>query len=98
MVLKFPVLAEYALFADEKVSIFATHGHKYNEGCLPPLKKGDVLLNGHTHVPKCVKHGGYTYMNPGSVSIPKEGSWHGYMIYENGTFVWKDLDGEMMEV
>ena len=33
-------------------------------------------------------------MNPGSVSIPKEESWHGYMIYENGRFVWKDLQGK----
>ena len=33
-------------------------------------------------------------MNPGSVSIPKEESWHGYLILENGVFVWKDLDGE----
>ena len=32
-------------------------------------------------------------MNPGSVSIPKEHSRHGYMIIEHGEFVWKDLDG-----
>ena len=33
-------------------------------------------------------------MNPGSVSIPKEGSWHGYMIWEDNTFIWKDFDGQ----
>lgn len=33
-------------------------------------------------------------MNPGSVSIPKEESWNGYMIYENGNFTWKDLQGQ----
>ena len=32
-------------------------------------------------------------MNPGSVSIPKEESHHGYMILEQDEFVWKDLDG-----
>ncbi|MDD4353408.1 MAG: metallophosphoesterase family protein, partial [Candidatus Nanoarchaeia archaeon] len=36
--------------------------------------KGDILLCGHTHIPKCAEHEGFVYMNPGSVSIPKEGS------------------------
>ena len=57
------------------------------------MKKGDILLHGHTHVPKCVEHEDYTYMNPGSGSIPKENSQHGYMTLENKKFVWKDLDG-----
>lgn len=33
-------------------------------------------------------------MNPGSVSIPKGGSDHSYMIYENRKFEWKNLDGK----
>ena len=50
MVLQFPVLADYMiLFAGER-AIYATHGHVYNENHLPPLKPGDVLLHGHTHV------------------------------------------------
>ena len=93
MVLEFPVLADYCVITDEKNVIYATHGHHFNEGNLPPLQKGDILLNGHTHVPKCVEHPDYIYMNPGSVSIPKEESWHGYMIYENGKFIWKNLQG-----
>ena len=93
MVLEFPVLADYCVIADEKNVIYATHGHHFNEGNLPSLQKGDILLNGHTHVPKCVEHPDYIYMNPGSVSIPKEESWHGYMIYENGKFIWKNLQG-----
>lgn len=93
MVLEFPVLADYALLQIGDRTIYATHGHIYNENNLPPLHKGDVLLNGHTHVPKCTKHEDYTYMNPGSVSIPKEGSHHGYMTLENGIFLWKDLSG-----
>ena len=54
MVLEFPVLADYCVIADDKNVIYATHGHHFNEGNLPPLQKGDILLNGHTHVPKCV--------------------------------------------
>lgn len=93
MVLDFPVLADYAILWLDKKAVYATHGHNYNEEKLPPLANGDILLNGHTHVPKCTDHGTYTYMNPGSVSIPKENSPHSYMIYENGKFLWKDLDG-----
>lgn len=95
MVLEFPILADYCVIAEEKQLIYATHGHIFHEDHLPPLHKGDILLHGHTHVPKCVEHEDYTYMNPGSVSIPKEGSWHGYMILENGHFLWKDLDGNI---
>ena len=94
MVLKFPILADYCVVADGDKLIYATHGHNFNEKNLPPLHKGDILLHGHTHVPKCVEHENYIYMNPGSTSIPKEESWHGYMILEAGSFVWKDLQGE----
>ncbi|MDD6646717.1 MAG: phosphodiesterase [Firmicutes bacterium] len=95
MVLQFPVMAEYALIPAGDRLIYAVHGHNYNEKNLPPLHKGDILLNGHTHVPKCVEHDDYVYMNPGSVSIPKENSHHGYMIFEDNVFIWKDLDGEV---
>ncbi len=93
MVLSFPIMADYAMVEEGGALIFATHGHLYNEEKLPMMKKGTVLLNGHTHVPKCVPHEDYVYMNTGSVSIPKEGSHHGYMIMENGLFIWKDLEG-----
>lgn len=96
MVLEFPILADYALLSLESRMIFATHGHLYNEKKLPPLHEGDILLHGHTHVPKCVEHDRYIYMNPGSLSIPKENSYHGYMLLEEGRFVWKELEGKVM--
>jgi len=95
MVLSFPVLADYAVLWLDGKTVYATHGHNYNEEKLPPLSDGDILLNGHTHVPKCTDHGTYTYMNPGSVSIPKENSPHSYMIYEGGKFLWKNLEGQV---
>ena len=96
MVLEFPVLSDYCVLAEGTQAIYATHGHIYNEQKLPPLHSGDILLHGHTHVPKCVVHETEQYicMNPGSVSIPKEESWHGYMIWEGKNFVWKDFDGQ----
>lgn len=95
MVLEFPVLADYALLCEGTTLIYCTHGHVYNTGKLPPLRDGDVLLHGHTHIPAWEDHGSYRYLNPGSVSIPKENSWHGYMLLENGKFTWKDFEGNV---
>ena len=94
MVLQFPILAEYAILFDRGHMMFLTHGHRFGEQNPPLLHKGDVLLCGHTHVPKCAAYESFVYLNPGSVSIPKAGSCHSYMVYEEGAFVWKDLDGQ----
>ena len=95
MVLEFPVLAEYCLLCLDHITIFATHGHKFNKNFMPNLAENEVLLHGHTHVPACEKVGNNMYMNPGSVSIPKENSHHGYMTIEDRRFLWKDLDGNI---
>ncbi len=93
MVLEFPIMAEYALISNGKRMIFATHGHKMNKENPPMLKSGDILLNGHFHVPACEVFGEFIYMNPGSVSIPKENSAHSYMVMEDDLFIWKDIEG-----
>ena len=95
MVLPFPVMADYmALWLDDGPMAFVTHGHLYNEGTLPMLKRGDLLIHGHTHVPVIRWHEeeGYTYLNPGSVSLPKEDSPNSYMVYENGRFSIRHLE------
>ncbi len=95
MVLQFPILADYGFLYEQGHMIFLTHGHVFNEQNPPMLKKGDLLLHGHTHVPVCREHETYLCLNPGSVSIPKEGSAHSYLVYENGTFLWKELGGDL---
>lgn len=93
MVLKFPVLADYAVLPVGQRLIYATHGHIYHVKNLPPLAPGDVLLHGHTHVPAWTEFGqGNLYLNPGSVSIPKEDSPHSYMTLEGNTMQWKELE------
>lgn len=94
MVLTFPVLADYMLLPLGDRMVYATHGHHASETNPPPLPQGSILLHGHTHVPACRECAGGWYLNPGSVSIPKEGSPRGYMILENKTFTWKTLAGE----
>ena len=92
MVLSFPVMADYCVLPLGYRAIYATHGHTCGEMNPPPLMHGDVLLCGHTHVPAFNRHEGFTYVNPGSTSIPKNGSAHSCMTLEDGEFVWKDLE------
>ena len=92
MVLSFPVMADYAALWVDGVTLYATHGHLHGEQNPPPLPKGAILLCGHTHIPAFAPHDGYTYVNPGSLSIPKEDSEHSYMILEDRTLIWKTTE------
>ncbi len=97
MVLDFPVLAEYALLYCGERLVFLTHGHKFNPQNLPKLKKGDILFNGHTHISKIeMLPEEILYLNPGSVSIPKENTPRGYMIFEDDRVTHKNLHGEAL--
>lgn len=94
MVLEFPVLNEQIFLSIDDFDMLALHGHKP----FPSVPEGTFILSGHTHIPKCEKKDGVFYMNPGSVSIPKEGSAHGYMLFEHGEFIWKDFDRNVNRV
>ena len=93
MVLPFPVMADYAALFLDGHTLWLTHGHIHGEDNPPPLAPGDFLLCGHTHVPACKAHEGFTYLNPGSVSIPKNDTPHSYCVLEGGVMTWKDLEG-----
>lgn len=94
LVLEFPVEADFALLPLGKRTAVLTHGH------LTPavLKKGDILFNGHFHVPKIEERENCTYVNCGSVSIPKENSPHAYLVLEGTHLTWKDVEtGEVFK-
>ena len=97
MVLEFPILADYAYIAVDGLQFFATHGHHHNTVTPPPLSEGDILLHGHTHVLKCEEFGNKnTYLNPGSVALPKENNPRTYAIYENRTVSVIAIDGSVV--
>lgn len=95
MVLDFPILADYAVMYLDGKTVYITHGHHYNPENLPPMKDEDILMNGHTHISADenikTSFGSVRYLNPGSVSIPKNGTGHSFMAYENGVFTLKNL-------
>ena len=96
MVLEFPIMADYCILPVGSRLIYATHGHHFNRNALPPVQPGDILLHGHTHIPAWEAFGsGSLYLNPGSVSIPKAGSGHSYMLLRDGRCSWHSLDGEV---
>ena len=80
---------------DNMVFMF-THGHKYNMDNLPK-KNIDVLVYGHFHTGFIKKENGIYFLNPGSISLPKENTKHSYMILENGIIYLKDVNGEVIE-
>ena len=91
MVLDFTIMADYAWLFDGDTRMFLTHGHKFSPDSPPALCEGDVLVYGHTHIPENARHGSFLAVNPGSVSIPKNGSSHSAVIYENGVFTHIDI-------
>lgn len=92
MVLPFPCMADYALLEVDGKMLYLTHGHHANPDRLPPLPEGSVFLSGHTHIKLDELRGGIRCLNPGSVSIPKDGT-NSCIIYENGNFRFTVLEG-----
>jgi len=91
MVLDFPCMAQYSQLLADGRTFFLTHGHHYSPDALPTLNGGDVFLSGHTHVKLDMVRDGIRCLNPGSVSIPKDGS-HSCIVYENGLFTFHVLE------
>ncbi len=97
MVLEFPILAEYSVLYLDGLTIYATHGHIYNESTPPPLAEKDILLHGHTHIIKNKKFGNNNLcLNPGSITLPKENCPRSYMIYEDRSFTVYNINGNVV--
>ena len=93
MVLEFPMMADYALLEADGRKLFLTHGHLFNAENPPLLQAGDLLLNGHFHTPCSMKlENGGIYANCGSVALPKDDTPHSYLVVEDNSLQWKDLE------
>ena len=93
MVLPFNVSADYAVFCADGHTFHLSHGHRTP----PAMAQGDVYLTGHTHVPLNTVENGVYHLNPGSLSLPKEDSQNGFILYENGSFYFTTFDGAVYD-
>lgn len=88
LMLDFPPTPDYAAVFDGDTVMYLSHGHRE----IPKLSRGTVYLTGHTHIPHDYEKDGIRFINPGSVSIPKENSPHSAIVYEDGSFNWLNIE------
>ena len=77
-------------------NIYFTHGHKYNIENIP-YEDFDILIYGHIHPGFIQEKEGYLFANPGSISLPKGGTEHSYLILEENQITLKDVDGRILQ-
>lgn len=93
MMLDFPCMGDYStILTDDGFTFFATHGHLWSPHETATLPAMNAFVYGHTHIKQCELKDGILLLNPGSVSLPKDGS-HSYAVYENKTATLKTLEG-----
>ena len=98
MVLEFDCMGDYAVVEADGLVMALSHGHVYNAEKLPPAEHIDVFMSGHTHVKVLERRDeGLVVLNPGSTTIPKDGS-ASYATYEDGVFSLRALEsGEALQ-
>ena len=94
MVLDFPIQANYSNMILGNKRLFITHGHLYNENKKVRMPENSCFLSGHTHILRAEKIDGIHYLNPGSISIPKNNNPHSYAILDDNEFFVKTLNGD----
>lgn len=87
LMLDFPVTSDYGVIFDGNTTLYLSHGHR----TVPKMTDGTLYFTGHTHIPHDYTENGVRYLNPGSVSIPKNDSPHSAIIFDNGNVSWYDI-------
>lgn len=77
-------------------TLFLSHGHIYNCDNLPKTKF-DVIIYGHFHTGFIERKNGVIIANPGSISLPKNGTQESYLLIDNGKLILKDISGKVIK-
>lgn len=96
MTLNFPIMSTYSNILYNGIRLFLTHGHIYNEDNMIDLKEGSAFVYGHTHILRAEKKDNIFFLNPGSITLPKENNPHTYGLLGDNIFKIKDLDGNII--
>ena len=96
MVLQFPCMADYtSILTETAYTLFVTHGHLADHK-IPDTTNMDAYISGHTHIKQAERKEGVLFINPGSISIPKD-TTHSYALYHEGNFILKELNGALIQ-
>lgn len=97
MVLDYPITSDLSTIFWNNNKIIATHGHIYNKDNLPPMSSKDILIYGHTHLPLAKVQDDIFILNPGSISLPKEGNPNSYGIFKDNSFKVISFEGDLLK-
>lgn len=69
-------------FKIKNFNFILTHGDLFNKENIK-MRKNNVLLYGHTHICELKKEKNYYFINPGSISLPKNNNPKTYLIFDD---------------
>ena len=92
MVLNFKI-HDYYDFKLNNLFVHLEHGHHLDEYD----GDADIILSGHTHVPLIEKIDEQIFINPGSITIPKNSSKRGYAILDDKALTLYTIDDEIVK-
>lgn len=97
MISEFKLENNISLFSNG-ISMYFTHGHKFNMDNMPPNSQNlDLLCYGHFHTGFIKEKDGVMILNPGSISLPKGDSTNSYAIIEDTRVMLKDIEGNIID-
>ncbi|MEE8721716.1 MAG: phosphodiesterase [Eggerthellaceae bacterium] len=98
-VLDFPCMAPYAQIATPARTLFLTHGHRLHLAPEDPpkLPAGTVFASGHTHAKVLEQRDSLVFLNPGSTSIPKDGTASYAVVDDDGARLCRLEDGTTLQ-
>lgn len=95
LVCKFPIINELGMISTINEDIYLTHGHLFNESNWSVTYS--TLIYGHLHVPFIKSVETNTYINPGSISLPKNGNKPSYLYFDEDEFIIYDVDDNIID-
>ncbi|MCG3731828.1 phosphodiesterase [Vibrio cincinnatiensis] len=97
MLLAFPMMSDFSwVLLESGRRLFLTHGHLYHEENHPPLRSGDVFIQGHTHIALAESQAGIYRFNPGSVTFPRNRGVASYGLLEEEMLTVYSFDKQVL--
>ncbi len=93
MVLDFKIHNKKKLKYKDK-NLYLIHGHHLDHN---KYKSNDIVFYGHTHVSKYEEINGAKFINPGSITIPKENTKKSFIVLHDLRCILMDLNYNILD-